>query len=73
MNVGWACANTLVRRSFISNPRSSICRIKVLHWLIGYLICMVAQITSYKYVDRANVPLKIYYSPKHYIVAGGIR
>jgi lipoprotein-releasing system permease protein len=42
-------------------------------WLIGYLLCYGwSHITIYNPLTGANVPLQIYYSPTHYIVAGGI-
>ena len=42
-------------------------------WIIGYLLCYGwSHITIYNMLTGANVPLQIYYSPMHYIVAGGI-
>src|ERR1700761_7274695 len=42
-------------------------------WIIGYLLCYGwSHITIYNPLTGANVPLQIYYSPTHYIVAGGI-
>ena len=41
--------------------------------IIGYLLCYGwSHITIYNPLTGANVPLQIYYSPTHYIVAGGI-
>jgi lipoprotein-releasing system permease protein len=42
-------------------------------WLIGYLLCYAwSHITIYNPLTGANVPLQIYYTPTHYLVAGGI-
>jgi lipoprotein-releasing system permease protein len=42
-------------------------------WLLGYLLCYGwSQITIYNTLTGTTVPLSIYYSPMHYIVAGGI-
>jgi len=42
-------------------------------WILGYLLCYGwSHITIYNMLTGANVPLQIYYSPMHYIVAGGI-
>ena len=42
-------------------------------WVIGYLLCFGwSQITIYNTLTGTNVPISIYYSPVHYIVAGGI-
>jgi lipoprotein-releasing system permease protein len=42
-------------------------------WLLGYLLCYGwSHITIYNILTGANVPLEIYYSPAHYIVAGGV-
>jgi lipoprotein-releasing system permease protein len=42
-------------------------------WLLGYLLCYGwSHITIYNMLTGANVPLEIYYSPMHYIVAGGV-
>ena len=45
----------------------------VFGWMIGYLLCYSwSQITIYNTLTGTNVPISIYYSPLHYIVAGGI-
>ena len=45
----------------------------VFGWLLGYLLCYGwSHITIYNVLTGANVPLEIYYSPVHYIVAGGV-
>jgi lipoprotein-releasing system permease protein len=45
----------------------------VFGWLLGYLLCYGwSHITIYNMLTGANVPLEIYYSPMHYIVAGGV-
>jgi lipoprotein-releasing system permease protein len=42
-------------------------------WILGYLLCYGwSHITIYNMLTGANVPLEIYYSPMHYIVAGGV-
>jgi lipoprotein-releasing system permease protein len=42
-------------------------------WLIGYLLCYGwSRITIYNTLTGTTVPLSIYYSPMHYLVAGGI-
>jgi len=42
-------------------------------WAIGYALCYSwSQITIYNTLTGTNVPISIYYSPVHYIVAGGI-
>jgi len=42
-------------------------------WIIGYLLCFSwSQITIYNTLTGTTVPISIYYSPVHYIVAGGI-
>jgi lipoprotein-releasing system permease protein len=42
-------------------------------WAIGYALCYSwSQITIYNTLTGTNVPISIYYSPLHYIVAGGI-
>jgi lipoprotein-releasing system permease protein len=42
-------------------------------WIIGYLLCYSwSQITIYNTLTGTNVPISIYYTPTHYIVAGGI-
>jgi lipoprotein-releasing system permease protein len=42
-------------------------------WVLGYLLCFGwSHITIYNMLTGANVPLEIYYSPMHYIVAGGV-
>jgi lipoprotein-releasing system permease protein len=42
-------------------------------WILGYLLCYGwSHITIYNVLTGANVPLQIYYSPMHYIIAGGI-
>jgi lipoprotein-releasing system permease protein len=42
-------------------------------WAIGYALCYGwSQITIYNSFTGTNVPISIYYSPLHYIVAGGI-
>jgi lipoprotein-releasing system permease protein len=42
-------------------------------WAIGYALCYGwSQITIYNMLTGTNVPISIYYSPLHYIVAGGI-
>jgi len=42
-------------------------------WLLGYLLCYSwSHITIYNTLTGTTVPLSIYYSPMHYIVAGGI-
>jgi lipoprotein-releasing system permease protein len=42
-------------------------------WIIGYLLCYSwSQITIYNTLTGTNVPISIYYTPMHYIVAGGI-
>jgi lipoprotein-releasing system permease protein len=45
----------------------------VFGWLLGYALCYGwSQITIYNTLTGTTVPLSIYYSPMHYIVAGGI-
>src|SRR6201981_2881446 len=42
-------------------------------WLLGYALCYSwSKITIYNTLTGTTVPLSIYYSPMHYIVAGGI-
>jgi lipoprotein-releasing system permease protein len=42
-------------------------------WIIGYLLCYSwSQITIYNTLTGTNVPISIYYTPTHYLVAGGI-
>ncbi len=42
-------------------------------WIIGYLLCFGwSQITIYNTLTGTTVPISIYYSPVHYLVAGGI-
>jgi len=42
-------------------------------WLLGYLLCYGwSHITIYNILTGTHVPLEIYYSPMHYIVAGGV-
>jgi lipoprotein-releasing system permease protein len=42
-------------------------------WILGYLLCYGwSHITIYNMLTGANVPLQIYYSPMHYVIAGGI-
>jgi lipoprotein-releasing system permease protein len=42
-------------------------------WIIGYLLCYGwSQITIYNTLTGTNVPISIYYSPLHYVIAGGI-
>ena len=42
-------------------------------WAIGYALCYSwSQITIYNTLTGTNVPISIYYTPVHYIVAGGI-
>jgi lipoprotein-releasing system permease protein len=42
-------------------------------WILGYVLCYGwSHITIYNMLTGANVPLQIYYSPMHYIIAGGI-
>jgi lipoprotein-releasing system permease protein len=42
-------------------------------WLLGYALCYGwSKITIYNMLTGAKVPLQIYYSPVHYIVAGGV-
>lgn len=42
-------------------------------WIIGYLLCFSwSQITIYNTLTGTTVPISIYYTPVHYIVAGGI-
>jgi len=42
-------------------------------WVIGYLLCYGwSKITIYNTLTGTTVPLSIYYSPTHYLVAGGI-
>jgi lipoprotein-releasing system permease protein len=42
-------------------------------WIIGYLLCFGwSQISIYNTLTGTTVPISIYYSPVHYIVAGGI-
>jgi lipoprotein-releasing system permease protein len=42
-------------------------------WAIGYALCYGwSRITIYNTLTGTNVPISIYYSPLHYIVAGGI-
>jgi lipoprotein-releasing system permease protein len=42
-------------------------------WAIGYALCFGwSQITIYNTLTGTNVPISIYYSPMHYLVAGGI-
>ena len=45
----------------------------IVGWAIGYVLCYGwSQITIYNTLTGTNVPISIYYSPMHYIVAGGI-
>ncbi len=45
----------------------------IVGWAIGYALCYSwSQITIYNTLTGTNVPISIYYSPVHYIVAGGI-
>jgi lipoprotein-releasing system permease protein len=45
----------------------------IVGWLIGYGLCFGwSQITIYNTLTGTNVPISIYYSPVHYLVAGGI-
>jgi lipoprotein-releasing system permease protein len=42
-------------------------------WVIGYLLCYSwSLITVYNPLTGNTVPISIYYSPTHYVVAGGI-
>ena len=42
-------------------------------WAIGYALCYGwSQITIYNTLTGTNVPISIYYSPRHYLIAGGI-
>jgi lipoprotein-releasing system permease protein len=42
-------------------------------WALGYALCYSwSKITIYNTLTGTTVPLSIYYSPMHYIVAGGI-
>ena len=42
-------------------------------WLLGYALCYGwSKITIYNTLTGATMPLQIYYSPMHYIVAGGV-
>jgi lipoprotein-releasing system permease protein len=42
-------------------------------WLLGYALCYGwSKITIYNMLTGAKVPLQIYYSPMHYIIAGGV-
>ena len=42
-------------------------------WIIGYALCYGwSQITIYNTLTGTNVPISIYYTPFHYLVAGGI-
>jgi lipoprotein-releasing system permease protein len=42
-------------------------------WLLGYALCYSwSKITIYNTLTGTTVPLSIYYSPMHYLVAGGI-
>jgi lipoprotein-releasing system permease protein len=42
-------------------------------WLLGYALCYGwSKITIYNTLTGTTVPLSIYYSPMHYVVAGGI-
>jgi lipoprotein-releasing system permease protein len=42
-------------------------------WIIGYLLCYGwSKITIYNTLTGTTVPISIYYSPVHYLVAGGI-
>jgi lipoprotein-releasing system permease protein len=42
-------------------------------WILGYLLCYGwSHITIYDMLAGSNAPLVIYYSPMHYIVAGGV-
>jgi lipoprotein-releasing system permease protein len=42
-------------------------------WVIGYALCYSwSKITIYNTLTGTTVPISIYYSPLHYIVAGGI-
>jgi lipoprotein-releasing system permease protein len=42
-------------------------------WIIGYLLCYSwSQITIYNTMTGTTVPISMYYSPMHYVVAGGI-
>jgi lipoprotein-releasing system permease protein len=42
-------------------------------WVLGYALCYSwSKITIYNTLTGTTVPLSIYYSPMHYLVAGGI-
>jgi lipoprotein-releasing system permease protein len=42
-------------------------------WVIGYALCYSwSKITIYNTLTGTTVPISIYYSPLHYIIAGGI-
>jgi lipoprotein-releasing system permease protein len=45
----------------------------VFGWVLGYLLCYGwSHITIYDMLAGSSAPLVIYYSPMHYIVAGGV-
>ncbi len=45
----------------------------IVGWAIGYGLCYSwSQITIYNTLTGTNVPISIYYTPVHYLVAGGI-
>src|SRR5215475_5926511 len=62
-----------VRRIFIMEAAIIGLVGTVFGWLLGYLLCYSwSQITIYNTLTGTTVPISIYYSPMHYIVAGGI-
>jgi lipoprotein-releasing system permease protein len=64
---------TSVRRIFIIEAGIIGLVGMIVGWMIGYALCYSwSQITIYNTLTGTNVPISIYYSPVHYIVAGGI-
>jgi lipoprotein-releasing system permease protein len=60
-----------VRRIFIIE--AAIVVAILFGWVLGYALCYSwSKITIYGTLTGTTVPLSIYYSPMHYIVAGGI-
>jgi lipoprotein-releasing system permease protein len=64
---------TSVRRIFIIEAAIIGVVGMLFGWVLGYSLCYSwSQITIYNTLTGTTVPISIYYSPMHYIVAGGI-
>jgi len=64
---------TAVRRIFIMEAAIIGVVGIIFGWIIGYALCYGwSQITIYNTLTGTNVPISIYYTPTHYLVAGGI-